>query len=691
MVHPVGSSLDKIVGWAEEFHRQSEKKDQRCFIRPRGIPDTPPYEFIKKKNFMVDFFVNVAYAVKTFFSFDPQVKMFADVTEEVTADEIAWLSDKKIGEVFGSVQNLFHYLEAKEIWPWKKNSLKKLDDARHKLTNLFVNCIKKKIQDQIKGGEISFSEEGTLLFYSKDKNNLTLEALLNMFGIEDPLLQKETVQALCESFRKDEATQKGIADALVAFYQKKCGDASQNMDTVLRSHSKGYIWGAPVNQTAINGCATVIYEFQKSYVPFLESVTAFFAKGSNVLTNETMERVTNEIKKQYGSKWEALLSSKKQNIQLGLIQANVFQMSEFTAAIIQGLETAKNVPEERAGHILAWLQTIIEDAERYEEAVKNKPECALIARDLRELLKNARAAQQKLSARIRQKPLWKRERGSVSVKGDVIINIGKVDANANIQVVVNSNTGDIINKPYVQTVQKTAQAFQEQQKGPLQRILGQTITSGVAGGIQGFVFGGVPGMVTMGIASATAVLATSMLEQAGLPTGISNVIGMTAALATSAYTAQYVSTYLQGKIAPPEIVAPQAQPVAQKPSGYLPGKEPIASKQMAEAYQAQQKAAAAQTAPLPKAQELPLTQAPAQPQVQPQKQAGEVCGFWCRFKKGAAYGEQVGNVVNVAAPILGAIPAITPSLGGISSLPGLGSTLLGEFTPLTIASKAIGV
>jgi hypothetical protein len=716
---PIPGQLGKIADWAEDFKKKSEQKDLLCFVRPSAMPGEAPFEFIKKKNFVVDFFENVTHAVKSFFSFGERVSGFAETAQQVKPEDISGVgSEKKIGKIFSSVQDLFHYLEQNETGWAQKALLKNLVSAENKLTGLFADCIQNKIKEQLQSADILFSDEGKLAFRLKDGASISLEQLLEQFEITEPSLRNETLKKLSAFLREDKKIQQGIQNAIVAFYEEKCGAISDEMNKVLTEHSgkwtetqtwmgmgKGKVYNAAkVNPESIEECANAIHEFEKSYVPFLEGVAAFFAQGSGIMTPETMEKVTTTIKGKYGSTWDQLRKSPEDNVLYGLIQNSVKGLSEFSGAIITGIEKTKKIPEERAGHIIVLLQAIIDQAEKIQKAVTGRAECEGINKNIDKLLNDCRWAQKKLSKRVPKPGRWKEW---WKWGGDTIIIQGGVNVESGAVLCIGRNN-KIINKPYAKTVQKVAREFERTQRGALQAVLCQALTTGVAAGIQGLALGGgVPGMLSLGIGSATAVLANSMIqtlgEKAGLPQGITTTIGLVATLATSAYTSQYVATYLQGKLPPlavpaPQVGVPAPTPQIKQPTGYPAGQEPIGSKQMAEAYPARQKQVSPQlqdeippqvavsaSAPMPESK----VHIPPPIKEQPKAPAVETCGLWCKFKRGAEYGKKTADVIEATSPALGAISMLALGApGGAANVPGLGTALLQGGIPITLVPQA---
>lgn len=715
-------SLSKLVDWAQQFEEESKKEDSICFIKPSKLPEGPPFEFIKKKNI----FVRFTHALKAFFSIHSDSSKVAESVSSVTktAADLSLFNNKKIGLVFSSVQKFYHYIEDSSSWLERKLVLK---GTESKLTDLFAQCILDKIKERFKTIErVSLSDEGALIFLFQDKTQVPEKELFEEFGISDPSLQKETLNKLYAYFHEDADMQKRIMEAIRTLYENKCDAAKTEMDAVLKRHSQGILFSAAQTSKAEKECKEAIHTFEQSYISFVEDCSKFFMTHQNVLTPENMESITTELKKKHGSIWDGLLISKEGNIQRALILNNLYRMNDLVDSVIKGMEGAQNIPEDRAGTVLALLEKIKTDAGRIQKEVHGVKGYENISREASLIMEKCSVAQEKLSASVKTS-WWKRDSRTIIINAP--ITVGNIGPGA--MVVIAANTGDIVNKPYVQTAQKAAEVFSSQQSGVLSSVLGNALTVGVGSAIQGLVFGGIPGMVTMGIASATAVLASSIIQVAGdklgLPRGISTTVGLMTALATSAYASQYVGAYLQGKVisqpgaegsaaAPPPQAASTEYPAGKEPigpkqeperhtsaappkaarTGYSSGQEPIGSKQE----QLRHKSAAPPPPPVASAKTTaqPAAAAPKQASQQamhaaPPPPPVEECGRWCRIWKIA---DRMGNPT-LADKVLGAglgaaAWAATGANPSGNIVTGVGETLLRGAIPLkTMSNPSQGI
>ncbi len=288
--------------------------------------------------------------------------------------------------------------------------------------------------------------------------------------------------------------------------------------------------------------ALKIKNFRDNHLTCVRAISTFIlSQGAIFLNSEDQQGVVDNINTIYTLRNEQYFSVNKEVTDAARCIDALAGIKNYVKEISLGIfNHTGTITQERSGPLIILLNEQKKACEKILEGTTNK----LVIKHATEAKELCEQVVKNLSKRTEKKDMPADGAVNIHYHGNVkVVNRGA--GNVNLGVVY----GDIINSGYVIGAEKAQEGFLDSTSASsiLQSVFGQT----VQGAVSGFIFGGIPTMVTMGVFAATRALVQPLTEYAVKKAGVSGEaakwIGLMTATAMSTYTSAYVTTYLSGK------------------------------------------------------------------------------------------------------------------------------------------------
>jgi hypothetical protein len=370
-------------------------------------------------------------------------------------------------------------------------------------------------------------------------------------GEDKETIYRKVLTAIIDRIKTTQNLQPYIVDQMHAINVNKFTQAVSKLKEHLSEHEKRAAMNAPlfgtppILETDVESCTSAIREVESLYISSTEQVGAFLMnEGGLLLDEKTKALIGQDTKDTYMQACEQIQSAESETVQVAFHLNNLQRMKNFALTIGGQIDNVHSIPNDRAGYLINVLHEISKGAEKIGQGCEQKKRWEMLFKEISEVQNTCSSLIKTIDA-LSEKQQKKTETGNVIIK-----NVQFHGAVNNSTVFLGINTGTIINQPNVCNAAVASQKYADDKKNNLKSVIGKTLMATAVGATQGLVFGGVPGMVTMGIASAIGSLASVMVsevgEKAGIPTGVTNAIGSIAAIAATQYAGQYIGAYIQG-------------------------------------------------------------------------------------------------------------------------------------------------
>jgi len=433
------------------------------------------------------------------------------------------------------------------------------------------NRIRHSLKAQMQGKEIERyeirldSKEGRVAIFIKLTNTSELVSITQYanelaqplsgeraFGNRVRALAYDEVKQKFQKYQKEAggpASAEGIQARIKEFYDEEFRKIAD-----IPATKQGWIdWLLGVKQlkTAeeqIKCCKKALQDLDASWSRTAGQIGAFFlAEGADLLGQDRSQAIVENIREQFNARYEGLLSLKGEYGLIAHFDRQIERMEGAEKEIAKKISQLKDtkIPESEAAPLILLLDEYFKACDQMVKSLKDKgdettkPICDAIR-------ERAKALKAKCAQRIRD--LDKKTTGGqgpvyIHVEGGIHI---KQEGTGNICNAACAIYGDVINKPYIVQAAHTAEVA----RGSfLSRALGQAVTVGAMGAFQGFIAGGVPGALTMGVAAAGSAFVRPFIAAAAqetLPAPVAQAVSGMAMMAMTHYTQQYLQFYMQG-------------------------------------------------------------------------------------------------------------------------------------------------
>ena len=310
-------------------------------------------------------------------------------------------------------------------------------------------------------------------------------------------------------------------------------------------------------------------EIDKSYSAQIEQVsTLLTGDGLTLFTKEEADRLINDINAEKVAAHEKLMKLESEEMKIAYFLYHLDGMQKKVTDITGALADFRVIPGVKAGAIIVLLSEFRRAASSIQEKAKEDKEVQTAAK---EVIDGCDAAIAAIEKRVPEEKVGSGGPKSVQVTArDIIV---KDSPGAVVQVGVVAEKISIKTKPHVAAAASRANDIFNGTVGQagslMTQLLGNVVGQGCAGALQGFMMGGVPGMVSMGIGSAVASIATTLVPKIGAAFGLSPWLNMAltsaASLGLSYYTASSIRLYLGATVVP--VTKALAEKPKEQPSG----------------------------------------------------------------------------------------------------------------------------
>lgn len=292
----------------------------------------------------------------------------------------------------------------------------------------------------------------------------------------------------------------------------------------------------------VENAADKIKNFRSDHLSCVRAISNFLlTQGAIFLNSEDQQEIVDNTNKIYTLRNDQYFTANKGITDAARCIDALEGIHNYAKEVALGVYNhTGDIAPDRAGPLIVVLN---EQKKACEEILKNS-ENELV----RDRATKTKELCEQIVAEINKRTIAKDKptEGKVSIHYHGPVSVKNLGAgNVNLGVVY----GDIINSGYVINAEKAQQSFLDTTSASsiIQTMLGQT----VQGAVTGFIFGGIPTMVTNGVFAATRALVQPLTEYAVKKAGASGEtaqwIGFMTATAMSSYTSAYVTTYLSGK------------------------------------------------------------------------------------------------------------------------------------------------